>query len=87
MRRKKPLKGMVKDIATFTGGSMIAGVGAVGISKMGIPGVAGTHIGAGMAQVGSGLRAVAPVMMLKHQVGLLQSSLPKELKMSKRRRW
>ena len=78
---KKILKRYVKDIATFTGGSLIIGAGATAVGGMG----SSVAVGGGMTTLASGMGAVAPLVAMKPMVGMLGQTT-KMFEPKKRRR-
>ena len=76
-KMKKPMKKLVKDTSYFVGGSMIIGAGSVATASIG-----GNTLG--MAALGTGMRAVAPLIPMKASIGMLGSTM-KTFKPKKRR--
>ena len=83
-KRKSALSQFPKDVAMFSMGGILVGAGGRTISHMGA-GAAGTHAASAMAELGSGMRAVAPLIPMKTAMGML-APLTKRFKPRKRRR-
>lgn len=75
-KKKSPLGTYVKDVATFSAGSMVIGASTKATAPFGVS--------AGVTQLASGSRAIAPLIPMKASIGML-GNVAQTFKPKKRR--